>query len=396
MLNLTRETPNRCSILPQLWFNMLFKVPTQYFNENQHYFYNFFKNKLNILDCKLNVPRKINWKGHPFYFEIFKSFGKTILELPQSIENILSIPIWFNKHLKTKFDVDISRVGINFVKDLYPDGQLLEFNLNRPELLPSKLRKIQKMIDNIPEVWRDCIESSAIKCTVVSPRQVVNFDENDYFVQHLGTDRMYKILIYKIIKVPAGVLRWRTELVLSDKQLQTSLTFAKLCSSSVFDQVFQYKIVTQILPTNKYLHRYQIADSEICSRCSECVDTVYHNIWQCRCITLYLSTCFNFLRYECNLVDIITVENYIFGFMDLKREGINHILLELKKHVFYNWKAELGVIAFCEQFQSKLRSLIIKEKIIAQSYDRILAFNEKWEKYTAIYDFRGPDMQINS
>ena len=232
---------------------------------------------MNILNCKINVPRKNSWKGHPFYFELVKSFEKIISQLPKSYENLISIPIWFNRHLKTKFDVDISRAGFNFLKDLYPNGQLENFIQNRHGLLPSKLRKLGKIVGNMPEEWSNCIANTAVRHTVVLPCPVVNYCETDYPVQLLGTDRMYKILISNIVKVPTGVTRWRLDIVLSDRQLKTSLTFARVCSSSVFNHVFQYKIVTQILPTRKYSHRYLIEDSDLCSRCSECADTVYHS-----------------------------------------------------------------------------------------------------------------------
>ena len=60
----------------------------------------------------------------------------------------------------------------------------------------------------------------------------------------LGTEQM----ISNIGKVPTGVKRWRLDIVLSDRQLIIILTFARVCSSSVFDHVFQYKSVTQIGP----------------------------------------------------------------------------------------------------------------------------------------------------
>ena len=350
---------------------------------------------MNILDCKIKVPRKINWKGHPFYFEILKSFEKIISSLPNSLENILSIPIWFNKYLQTKFDVDISRAGFNYLKDFYPGGHQIDLNLNRPGLSPTKMRKLQKILGKIPQELGNRIESSPATSTVVSPRQVINLNDQDCFIQHLGSDRTYKILTSDLIKPPTGVLRWRAEqILLSEQQLKTAFTFAKLCSSSTFDQVFQYKIVTQILPTNKYLNRYKIKDSDLCGKCFESTDTVYHNLWQCSRLTSYLSACFDFLKLECNLEDLINYENYLFGFTGVNREGINHILLELKKHFFYNWKVEIGVRAFCELFQSKVRSLIIKEKIIAQKNNQLPSFYGKWGKYIAIYDFRGPDMQI--
>ena len=290
----------------------------------------------------------------------------------------------------------ISQAGFNCLKDLYPNGQRVDLDLNRQGLPAQKIRKIDKFFENMPEGWVNCILNCITRPTVSSPSQVVNYCEADYFLQQLGTDRVYSILISKMIKVPTGVTRWRTELVLSEEQLKTSLTFARKCSSLVFDHMFQYKIVTQILPTKKYLYRYLIADSELCTRCLECADTVYHNMWQCSRLTLYFTTCFEFLRSDCNLVDTITAENYLFGFMGLRKEGINHILLELKKHIFYNWCAEIGVDAFCEQLKSKVKTIIIKEKAIALNNNRLTLFSEKWEQFTAIYDFRGPDMQIYS
>ena len=172
------------------------------------------------------------------------------------------------------------------MKDLYPNGRLVEVNQHRANLSPQKLRKLESIIANIPESWDHCISNSALQHTVVSPYHVINYNESDYFVNYLGTGRIYSILVSNIVKVPTGVIRWRNELVLTEEQLKTSLTFAKVCSSSIFDQVFQYKIVTQILPTRKYLHRYQIADSAWCSRCveysdTEHTDTVYYSVLQC-------------------------------------------------------------------------------------------------------------------
>ena len=225
LLYLTSGANNRCSILPQLWINSFFKIPNNVINENQQYFYNFFKSNLNILDCILTVPRKNNWKGHPFYYEILKSLEKMTSHVPQELENILSIPIWFNKYLKTKFDSDISRAGFNSIKDLFPCGQMLDVNLNanRPNLRHPKIRKMEKIIENMPGGWKNCIQNAPLNSTVVSPRHVISYMENDYFIQHLGTDRIYQTLISSIKKVPIGVLRWREE-----QNSQTNITNKKV------------------------------------------------------------------------------------------------------------------------------------------------------------------------
>ena len=85
---------------------------------------------MSIIDCKLKIPRQNNWKGHPFYYEILKTVEKISNVIPTSIENILSIPIWFNKYLATKFDVELSRAGFNFVKDLFPGTSLITLDIH--------------------------------------------------------------------------------------------------------------------------------------------------------------------------------------------------------------------------------------------------------------------------
>jgi hypothetical protein len=71
---------------------------------------------------------------------------------------------------------------------------------------------------------------------------------------------------------------------------------------------------------------------------------------------------------------------------------LHYVLLELKKHLFYNWSENTGIDALCEHFEGILRSLIIKEKIIALYTDKYEKFIEKWKAFTDIYDYRGPDM----
>ena len=209
VLNLTCENKSRCTVLPQFWFNNLFKIPQSSNNDNQQHFHNFFTNQINILHCKFKVPRRNAWNGHPFYYEILKSFDKLISQLPISAENILSIPIWYNRVLNIKFDSEISRAGFNYLKDIFPEGQLLDLVQNRPQLMQNKIRKIQGILNKIPDNWLNCIESSRVMNTVINPRQVVSCDNTDSYLQNLSSGAIYKILISKLVKMPIDVSRWR-------------------------------------------------------------------------------------------------------------------------------------------------------------------------------------------
>ena len=123
------------------------------------------------------------------------------------------------------------------------------------------------------------------------------------------------------------------------------------------------------------------------------MDTVYHSMWQCSRLTSYISACLELVQRNTQ-VDNISVNNYLFGFGGSGNIALNHVLLELKKHLFYNWIENSVIETFCEHFASILRSLIIKEKIIALYSNKYEKFNEKWKAFIDIYDYRGPDMPL--
>ena len=280
---------------------------------------------------------------------------------------------------------------------MFPNNQLINLNDQKvTNLRATKLRLLKKIILKIPELWGDQIEQSDVSNAPIFPFQTINLNGTDVLMKSLSSNQIYSTLILDKIRLPRGLLRWCEELHLSDSQIKTSFTFARNSSSSVFDQVFQYKIVTQILPTNEYLKRYRASDSEMCGRCLHERDTVLHSTWLCNRIVPYIVHVFEFLETKCKIGVDIKMMEYIFGFQGRKFLGLNHILLELKKEIFYNWRENVGVATFFNCFKQKIMHLIVKEKQIAIASNKFEAFAQKWLNYVEIYDFLGPDCQIIS
>ena len=106
-----------------------------------------------------------------------------------------------------------------------------------------------------------------------------------------------------------------------------------------------------------------------------------------------MATLFTFLKQACHLNIYISVKDYIFGFTGAGWEGLNLILIELKKYIFYDWSE--GSIEFHKiRFLNRIKRIIIKEKKFLISQNKFDVFATKWNKYTAIYDFRGPDISL--
>ena len=49
-------------------------------------------------------------------------------------------------------------------------------------------------------------------------------------------------------------------------------------------QSFQYKYVNRIIPTNKYLYKCKLTNSNLCVFCQEYIETQEHLFWECRII----------------------------------------------------------------------------------------------------------------
>ena len=150
--------------------------------------------------------------------------------------------------------------------------------------------------------------------------------------------------------------------------------------------------MTQILPTNQYLARYRIKDSDICDKCQSSVDTILHCLWQCQLVVPYVIRILEYLKQKCNVQENIDSLEYIFGFE--KNLALNHILLELKKELFYNWDANVTPNIFLERFVVKIRKVMIIEKQAVNSDKMLENYETKWANFTHIYDFRGPDLNI--
>ena len=144
------STNENHTALPKMWIKSLFKIPNTNENETNAYFSEYFSNYMNILDCKFKTPREINWKGHPFYYDLLKTLEFINQNYPIKTENILSIPIWFNSRLNTKFDVELSRAGFNFMKDLFPNNQLIEMNQPNVTMLRLTKRLLIQIILKLP------------------------------------------------------------------------------------------------------------------------------------------------------------------------------------------------------------------------------------------------------
>ena len=371
-------------ILFNYWIKKMFKIPTN--DITQPYFFEYFKNKLHIINCLFRLPRKAMYNGHPFYYETLKTFEAMSQNFSSDLEDILALPIWFNRILKSQFDPELSQAGFNFIQDLFPENQPLQ-NFNG--LRNMKIRKLRTFIGRVPQGWLLKILHMPVKYTAVIPRIIVNLQGQRQGLGIITSDKVYEKLIEVKIKPPIGLRRWFEELNVTESDILLGFTHAHIASKSSFDQSFQYKIMTQILPTNQYLARYRVSDTDICVKCNISIDTIFHCLWQCQLVVPYVAKIIDFLKEKCNLQENIDGVQFICGVKN--NTALNHILIELKKELFYNWDNEVGLEIFLDRFVAKIRKKMILEKNCIKSNLMFDQYSKKWNNFIYIYDFRGPD-----
>ena len=85
----------------------------------------------------------------------------------------------------------------------------------------------------------------------------------DRFIRPLHSDlrKINKKLISAKTMTPTGALNWALDLELCDKYIKSGFSFAWECTSDMFKRAFQYKFMTQTIPTNEYLNRYLVTDT---------------------------------------------------------------------------------------------------------------------------------------
>ena len=90
----------------------------------------------------------------------------------------------------------------------------------------------------------------------------------------------------------------------------------------------------------------------------------------------------------------VSMVEFLFGKTGDAYLALNHALLELKKLLFFSENETLELPHFPELYFSRIRTLIIKEKIIALKNNKYDEFSSKWNDFVSIYDFRGPDREL--
>ena len=145
-------------------------------------------------------------------------------------------------------------------------------------------------------------------------------------------------------------------------------------------QIFQYKIIHNILPTRCSLYRIKLCDSEICQLCKLQPQTLPHLLYRCSVISNFWSA-FQRLWLGKNKNRItFTESNILFGWHDNTTESIlNYVTLVAKYYIFCTIQDSDDVPI--DGFPSLLKIKLDTLQQIAVKNKASDNFNKKWKEF---------------
>ena len=125
----------------------------------------------------------------------------------------------------------------------------------------------------------------------------------------------YSCFIQSKKLLPIGFEKWCLEYNFNDVELKNIFLMGKTASVNVFNQCFQYKILTQILPTQEYLLRYKVDGvvDNVCKMCKLERCTIEHSIFECIFLQPFLVLIQKFIEGELKYKITFCRKTFLFG-----------------------------------------------------------------------------------
>lgn len=295
--------------------------------------------------------------------------------LPNTPEEIGNQYLWNNQYIKTPSNkaihyVNISKSGINQVKDLIVNGKILTMqDINNRNTTMIEKMQLKSTLKCLPKSWREADYENLTsemfeKCEEEKMKKMVS-------------KKVYKSIIEKI-QVPATSTTF-FEKLFSTPGFEIKQFYSIPFRTTVYTKLrsFQFKINHNIIFTNEKLHRVGIKDNPNCSFCNNHIETLPHLFVECEKIRDIWENITNDLLPPFGISNL-TTENILLGIILKEKQNhiINHIILEAKYYI-YVCKLE-GSVPSYTRLINRLKITENIEEHIAYKRDRMTTHIHKW------------------
>ena len=273
---------------------------------------------------------------------------------------------WYNKGVKTIGHFYNYQINTYYT---FSEMQYL-YNINPQEFL-----NYYSLLSAIPNEYKTILQTQGINTCTMPEKTFCNVIENS---------KQINKTLYSIQQKSQNTndnsteMKWKKQLNVNENTDWRIIYIIPFKSTiDTYLRNFQYKFLSRIIPTNKFLTKCGLKECSLCEFCQSDIETIDHLFWECA----YIQELWTKLQYFLKQVNIeikLNKEMAFFGIIDKKvySDVLNFILILIKTFIF-NMKIKKCIPNF-NIFLNYLKIKIQTEAEIALSKNKLEKHNQKW------------------
>ena len=316
-------------------------------------------------DSLANLAKKIS---NPFWAEVLRAFANVSRGIDIDVADMSRCSLWYSdktKHKTTCIDA-WRRKGLCYLSDIVDDeGQILSFqNVKQIYQIGGSYLDYTGLVRSLPREWKSVPRKVRADYPIIHPQ--VEF----VLSKEKGAKYLYDVILH--MKTKSFGNTWEICWERKYGPINWSEIYWSIYKkSSVYYHMLCYKIITQIVATNRMLHVMGIKSSPLCNRCKLYTETIEHKFWFCCEVNKFwkdIADCINNL----NIMSDITFSSkkVILGVSD---DIVVNRIISIGKSVISKYE-NINVQIFIIKFKIEMEN----EKCVSRRRGSVAQFNEIW------------------
>ena len=168
---------------------------------------------------------------------------------------------------------------MKYISDIIDDrGEIISFQDAKQVLgITGSFLDYVGLIRSLPDSLRSATKKARAEYPIIHPQVEIVLRKEK------GAKYLYDIMLSKKTKSLKNTWEKMWETLYED--INWPEVYRSIYKdTSVYYHVLNYKIITQIVATNRMLYQMGLQDSPICSRCIVSIETIKHKFWECRLV----------------------------------------------------------------------------------------------------------------
>ena len=206
-----------------------------------------------------------------------------------------------------------------------------------------------------------------------------------YCLNKLNSKEIYDILIESTDSKSSGQIYYKFFSQNSNLDWKTIYMLLRIVTKDSRLQVFQYKILSNVLYLNKMLFKFGKIDSLLCPFCKMIEETPLHLFYNCIKTKLLWDQLKDFISNKALFFPSLTPQSAILGHINVSDDYllINHIILVYKVYIYNSRNYNSGGYLKFEQLKAIIdKTKKIEEEISKRKLKKRLEYLIKWRPFT--------------